>query len=286
MTITHFFPKNKTTMKKLSLPILLSLLLIFTSCDIFFFPREGYLYSDSGAVIVGGDNKPIRLINNEDATDPTYEELVAFIYADDTNTLPYIKDGPEAFVCSDFAETLHNNAEAAGIRAGWVSIDYADGSIGHAVNVFETTDMGLVFIDCTGELIKTWDGENYVYESGIPAYVDPQKWDTVAYLAIGEIYGHIAIDEAESLDYSFLEGYLNDWETYKTLLTEYNDEVQLYNEAVKGKTFIIGTEEYEYMKAWQAELIEIEQTLTDMENELGDYYYLPSGIVSDYTIYW
>jgi hypothetical protein len=151
-------------MKKLFLSILLCLLIILTGCDLFF-PKEGYLYSESGAVIVGGDNEPIQLINNDDAVNPTYDELVVFILTDDTNTLPYIKDGPEAFVCSDFAERLHNNAEVAGIKAGWVSIDYADGSVGHAVNVFETSDMGLVFIDCTGELIKPWNGNSYIYES-------------------------------------------------------------------------------------------------------------------------
>jgi hypothetical protein len=30
----------------------------------------------------------------------------------------------------------------------------------------------------------------------------------------------------------------------------------------------------------------MEQTLSDMESELGDYYYLPSSVVSDYEIYW
>jgi hypothetical protein len=273
-------------MKKLLSAILLCLLLIFASCDLFFFPKEGYLYSESGAVIVGGDNKPIQLINNEDADNPSYDELIAFIYADDTNTLPYIQGGPEAFVCSDFAETLHNNAEAAGIRAGWVGIDYADGSTGHAINAFETTDMGLVFIDCTGELVKTWDGDHYIYESEADLYCDPTKWDTIAYLVIGEEYGHIGIAEAESLEYSFFEDYIERWEAYKTLLAEYNEEVRLYNDALKGKTFIIGSEEYEYMKAWEAELIVMEQTLADMESELGDYYYLPSSIVSSYTVYW
>jgi hypothetical protein len=273
-------------MKKLLLAILISFTLLATSCGYFFIPREGYIYSESGAVIVGGDNKPIRLINNEDAVNPSFDELLLFISKDDTNTLPYIKDGPEAFVCSDFAETLHNNAEEAGIRAGWVSIDYADGSIGHAINVFETTDMGLVFIDCTGELIKTWDGEQYIYESSIDPYPAPDKWDTIGYLATGEIYGHIDIDEAESLDYAFLQVYIDGWESYKTMLAEYNREVKRYNEAVEGKTFVTGSEEWEQMKAWQAEIREMEQTLSAMEDELGDYYYLPSGIVSNYSIYW
>jgi hypothetical protein len=272
-------------MKKLLLSILLCLVIILTSCD-FFFPKEGYLYSESGAVIVGGDNEPILLINNDDAVNPTYDELVIFILTDDTNTLPYIKDGPEAFVCSDFAERLHNNAEVAGIKAGWVSIDYADGSVGHAVNVFETSDMGLVFIDCTGELIKTWNGESYVYESDADPYPDIEKWDTIAYLVTGEVYGHIAVDEAKSLDYAFFEDYIESWENYKTLLAQYNNEVLLYNNAIKGKTFIIGSEECEQIKAWEAELIQMEQTLSDMENELGEYYYLPSSVVSDYAIYW
>ena len=273
-------------MKKLLLAILISFSLLATSCGYLFVPGEGYIYSDSGAVIVGGDDQPIRLINSEEADNPSFDELVAFIYADDTNMMPYIKGGPEAFVCSDFAERLHNNAEAVGIKAGWVSIDYADDSIGHAVNVFETTDMGLVFIDCTGELLKTWDGEDYFYDSDIDHFNDLNKWDTVAYFLIGEIYGRIAIDEKESLEYGYFEDYIEKWESYRTLLADYNDEVKRYNNAADGKTFIIGSEEYEYMKAWQAELIQMKQARDEMERQLGDYYYLPSGIVSDYTIYW
>jgi hypothetical protein len=63
-------------------------------------------------------------------------------------------------VCADFAERLHNNAEMAGIRCGYVSLDmtgYTDPSnmgiapdSGHACNVFEATDRGLIYIDCTG----------------------------------------------------------------------------------------------------------------------------------------
>lgn len=60
----------------------------------------------------------------------------------------------------DFAERLHNNAEMAGIRCGLVILDmvgYQDPhnlgiepDAGHACNVFNTTDRGLVYIDCTG----------------------------------------------------------------------------------------------------------------------------------------
>jgi hypothetical protein len=53
-------------------------------------------------------------------------------------------------VCADFAETLHNNAEKAGWRAAYVGIDLAGSERGHALNAFQTTDQGLVYIDCTG----------------------------------------------------------------------------------------------------------------------------------------
>jgi recombinational DNA repair ATPase RecF len=83
----------------------------------------------------------------------------------------------------------------------------------------------------------------------------------------------------------FIE-YIDSWENYKTLLTDYNDEVLRYNNAIKGKTFIVGSEEYTAMKTWEAEIIAMGQTIVLLEKELGDYYYLPSGIVSNYTIYW
>jgi hypothetical protein len=53
------------------------------------------------------------------------------------------------YVCSDFARTLHNNAEAAGIKCAWVGCSFTRG-IGHAFNEFQTTDKGIVYIDDTG----------------------------------------------------------------------------------------------------------------------------------------
>jgi len=136
---------------------------------------EGYLsgngcYDDSGDFIV--------LINNENAVDLSYSELLDFLQQDNTDQFPYIYtvsppgiyygsaeshvdleriqniiDGTaqpgDPHVCADFAERLHNNAELAGIRCAYVSVDLA-GSAGHACNAFQTTDMGLVYIDCTG----------------------------------------------------------------------------------------------------------------------------------------
>jgi hypothetical protein len=136
---------------------------------------EGYLsgngcFDDSGDFIV--------LINNENAVDPSYSQLVSFLRQDNTDQFPYIYavstpgfyygsaeshvdlghiqdiiDGTaqpgDPHVCADFAERLHNNAELAGIRCAYVSITLA-GNVGHACDAFQTTDEGLVYVDVTG----------------------------------------------------------------------------------------------------------------------------------------
>lgn len=137
----------------------------------------GYLggdgcYDDTGHFIV--------LINNENAVNPSYSELVSFLQQDKTDEFPYtyvinppgvycgtpeshvdlkhiqdIIDGTaqpgNPDVCADFAERLHNDAEMAGIRCAYVSVTL-DGSVGHACDAFQTTDRGLIYIDDTGAL--------------------------------------------------------------------------------------------------------------------------------------
>ncbi|MFH2112302.1 MAG: hypothetical protein ABIJ47_13705 [Candidatus Bathyarchaeota archaeon] len=131
----------------------------------------------------------VVLINNKDAVDPTYSQLVDFLKTDKTDEYPYVRvvttsgsyygsaesnvdisyleaiingtkqpDPPR--ICADFAETLHNNAERAGFRCAYVSIKlsgYSDpynysisSDTGHALVAFNTTDKGLIYIDSTG----------------------------------------------------------------------------------------------------------------------------------------
>lgn len=85
-----------------------------------------------------------NLVNNPNARDPTWAELKAFLVQDKTEQKPYLVWD---YKCGGFAETLHNNAEAAGIRAAWVAIDLSPEADDHAVAAFQTTDYGLVFID-------------------------------------------------------------------------------------------------------------------------------------------
>jgi hypothetical protein len=134
---------------------------------------------------VGGDGEPIKLVNNPDAVNPTYAELIAFIKQDRTDEYSYIFGPPRvAYICSDFAEDVHNNAEAAGIRAAWVGIDIEGETEGHALNAFETTDLGLVFIDCTGKGL--WDETT------------SNSWDRRARVEIGKEYSVEQIDKAKA----------------------------------------------------------------------------------------
>jgi len=101
--------------------------------------ENGITYIQTGA-----DGHKIRLCDNPEATDVTWSELKDFLRQDKTDEIPY-NEG--IFVCGDYAEMLHNNAESAGIRAAWVGIDFYYSDVGHAVNAFNTIDQGLVFID-------------------------------------------------------------------------------------------------------------------------------------------
>jgi hypothetical protein len=127
------------------------------------------LYSeDSEFYYIGADGEPIELVNNPNSTDPTYQEMITFLKSDKTDEIEY---DPDNFMCGDFAQTVHNKAEAAGIRAAWVSIDFTGFTVGHACNAFNTTDRGLIFVDCTGV---------YPYEPG--------NRDCTVEIDIGEIY--------------------------------------------------------------------------------------------------
>lgn len=271
--------------------------------------NSGHIYID-GVIECGGDREPIVLVNSANATNPTYAELVAFIIDDTTNTLPYIKGGPEGYVCADFAEKVHNNAEAAGIRVAWVGVEFEDDIEGHALNAFETTDKGLVYIDCTGELEKTWIGyilpngewsgsylpelhpvtfKSWLHGESIPDSAKLTKWDTVAYIEVGKEYGLIGINEAKSLEYDFHLEYTQKWQDYEEILEDYNREVEQYNQEISGETYYIGSPELARIEAWEAELDKQAQILGSLEEELGYYHYkVPdrSGIVKDIHIHW
>ena len=141
---------------------------------------NGNYYADSYG-------RPIVLINNSDAVDPAYSDLLNFLLKDDTDSFPNqpevanqprptysgsiqnsvdIKEiqkdienlSPYPAVprlAADFAERLHNNSEMAGIRCGLVLVQL-QGFLGeYPIDVYNTSDKGLVYIDDIGSLANS-----------------------------------------------------------------------------------------------------------------------------------
>ena len=184
---------------------------------------------------------PVRLYENAQSRDPSWEQLRGFVLNDDTDEQPYILN---SFVCTDFAAMLHDSAEAAGIRAAYVSVDFGDGP-GHALNAFNTTDRGLVYIDCTGQGLNTatpgmtLDGQDTT-----------MNYDKAAYVAVGHEYGLISLDKASAFDYEFYEQWTQQWEDYKKKLDIYKQtsdpaELRTLREELEAQESILGNYRWE-----------------------------------------
>jgi hypothetical protein len=144
-----------------------------------------------------------NLKNNEAARTVTLSELKDFVFADKTDEQMYI---PGARMCGFFAQTVHNNAEKAGIKAGVAIISFEGESVLHAINVFQTSDRGVVYIDCTGTRTSPSGLEDWLLK-----LVYPRGQDRMAYVAGGKAYGTIPLQDAESPQYSFFAGYSKSW---------------------------------------------------------------------------
>ena len=73
---------------------------------------------------------------------PTFQELRNFILKDPTSRNQFVLNQYE---CRHFATEVDNNAEAKGLRCGFVLLCFDQGQ--HAVVAFDTTDSGLVYIE-------------------------------------------------------------------------------------------------------------------------------------------
>jgi hypothetical protein len=254
-------------------------LLLFTSCK-----PAGFIYTEDGKIECGADGHAITLTNNATAADPTFNELAAFILEDITDTRKYITDGPGAFVCADFAEVVHNNAEAAGIRAAWVSLTFNGTKEGHALNAFETTDKGLVYIDCTNSSSAGTLGNG------------TRTWDAVAYIEKGKKYGVLLIERVLALEYDYFpfeyDFYIEcekAWQEYKTKFEAHNEEIDRFNKETSGRVFIIGSTEAKKMIAWKEEILAAERELEFLQEKAGDRWLeteYSSYLVKSVNIHW
>lgn len=107
----------------------------------------------------------IKMVRNQNAKDPTWAQLKQFLK---TNVMFKNKFNDKIsyrlgeFMCSDFSQTLYNNANATGIRCADVSVMWNNGK-SHAMCAFNTTDYGLVFVDPTNNLLCS---ENNFFSQG------------------------------------------------------------------------------------------------------------------------
>jgi len=111
-------------------------------------------------IIIGlteGEYQELVDTNTENAdslTDVSYSSLIAFLETDKTDESEY----STSFLCIDFSLTLLHNASLQNISSGIALLDYHT-LCGHCITCFNTTDMGVIFIepqsdvDITDEII-------------------------------------------------------------------------------------------------------------------------------------
>lgn len=194
--------------------------------------------------------RQVHLVNNRQATDPTWEELVAFLQDDDTDSLAYRRGIYHStgepivpgFVCGDFAERLHNNAEAAGIRAAFVVFHLRDEEP-HALNAFETVDYGLVYVDCTGKdspltvqlppiKIDLWTGPSFIEEVDIPD-VKPD-YNKLVFADEGEPISMVSIGVLEEPTWDAYQEYTARFAAYEVDVARYDEEVREYDSRARS----------------------------------------------------
>jgi len=239
----------------------------------------------------------VVLENNPDAKDPTWDQVVAFLKADKTDEMEYVAAD---FMCGSFAQEVHNNAERAGIRAAFVGIDLAGESIGHAVNAFNTTDRGLVYIDSTGETAQAYEMALLKPEaSGDGSSVSPLDGDRVAYVKKGKELGFISLNVNPSPEYAYYENYSIKSLDFEAKLTDFNNKVKAYNadvqdfnQWVEGTTFTADSSEARRAGEWKQQLqmslylLKSEEAGLDSEKAGLGSLWEPMGTVSNIDIRW
>jgi hypothetical protein len=278
------------------------------SCAVCVYQGEQPPYARTG---LGYDT--IELVDNPNATDPTWLQLKAFITADKTDKKPYIED---IYMCGAFAEDVHNNAEAAGIKAAWISIDFRYGSAGHALDAFNTTDRGLVYVDCTSSynvLSPRVCQRDPSTGRCVSTNEEPSSYDKIAYLSIGREYGSVSLSFAKGFSYSDYETYCQRKDAYDTALAQYNSAVERYNTWVALYDDLAEQYQNSYdrcgvwplawdcqrLSQWYDDLerqrLELDRQYSQLDSQyaqlkaqeaaLGDLWE-PLGIVSKIEIYW
>jgi hypothetical protein len=137
-------------------------------------PELRYIECDPSSLIChdtnygNPDGTVIRMCDNSQATDPTKAEVERFILWDKTDEVEY---NLSSWTCGNYMETVHTNAECVGIRCYMVVVSPVDSNQKpHGLVAFNTTDAGMVYVDCVGGdyWVNCSVGQEYSVESIAP----------------------------------------------------------------------------------------------------------------------
>lgn len=104
---------------------------------------------------------------------PAYHEVLQLVASDRTELNTYAEG---SYACAKFAADFKSNAVKAGYNCGYVFVLFPDGK-SHALNAFNTTDRGLVFIEPQSDAVVSLNiGQPYWDRTKLSA---PDYDDTV-----------------------------------------------------------------------------------------------------------
>jgi hypothetical protein len=236
----------------------------------------------------------ISLHEYRNASDQNWATVMRFLETDPTYQILY--DYPN-FVCSDFAKKLHDDAEKQGIRCGIVRINFTNysfdprwntprsGSLStpvieqtdshnadHAVDVFNTTDRGLIYVDETND--------------GITGMIK------IGYLEQGQEYNSLQLSKidlsrSDCFNNSYYETIKNRYFNYINRINDYNDRVTDYNQQVSYYNSIGGAPGPIYDSLQNlGKSLEQDKVLLDTCEESTWKMTYPRGYVNQFYVYW
>jgi hypothetical protein len=136
---------------------------------------------------------------------------------------------------------------------------------GHGLNVFKTTDKGLVYVDASSQ-------EDFVSDK-------PQV--RIAYIEEGQELNEIDLDWATDISYSFYESYKRTQLDFVSDQRGYNKDREDYEARLRANDNILTAE----LKAENGQLNTRAIELNARKSRIGPFYY-PIGIVKKIETYW
>ena len=157
------------------------------------------------------------------------------------------------------------------MRSAYVEIGFSAGD-GHALNAFDTTDEGLIYVDDT-------EADYIAYiEMGQPYGIIPLEAVKSQYIACGVspdlFWGDLSCETRSSHPFNY-DYYLN----YQRRVQFYEETVDAYNEAVNEYNRGRGDWTLSQLTEWQ-------DNIEDLKGDLGAIFYEPGGEVESIEFYW